>query len=90
MQGNVFRFPLIIRCSNEKIISGVRSKYPISFFQLIPQEQCFSPMNCCFIFRPQEDKFVDAYSYKSFLFYYRIYILKLRGISLKNEKVFLE
>ena len=41
------------RLSSAKTISGVRSKNPTSFFQLIPQRQCCKPINCCFIFRPQ-------------------------------------
>lgn len=45
-------FP-ICRRSSAKTISGVRSKNPMSFFQLIPQRQCCKPINCCFIFRPQ-------------------------------------
>ena len=40
-------------CRSPNTISGVRSKKPISFFQLIPHLQCCRPMNCCFIFRPQ-------------------------------------
>ena len=43
----------VTRRSNAKTMSGVRSKYPISFFQLTPHLQCFSPMNCCVILRPQ-------------------------------------
>ena len=37
----------------QNTISGVRSKKPISLFQLIPHLQCWSPINCCFILRPQ-------------------------------------
>lgn len=39
--------------SNAKTISGVRSKKPISLFQLTPHLQWHRPINCCFIFRPQ-------------------------------------
>ena len=39
--------------SRAKTISPVRSKYPISFFQLMPHLQCCKPINCCFIFLPQ-------------------------------------
>lgn len=45
-------FP-ICRRSSAKTISGVRSKNPMPFFQLIQQRQCCKPINCCFIFRPQ-------------------------------------
>ena len=41
----------LCRCPNT--MSGVRSKKPISFFQLIPHLQCCKQMNCCFILRPQ-------------------------------------
>ena len=34
-------------------MSLVRSKNPMSFFQLMPHLQCCKPMNCCFIFLPQ-------------------------------------
>ena len=44
-------FPTFLRC-NAKTISLVRSKKPISFFQLIPHLQCCNPINCCFIFLP--------------------------------------
>ena len=37
-------------CRSPNTISGVCSKKPISFFQLIPHLQCCRPMNCCFIF----------------------------------------
>lgn len=40
-------------CRSPNTISGVRSKKPISLFQLTPHLQCCKPMNCCFIFRPQ-------------------------------------
>ena len=45
-------FPTFLR-SRAKTISPVRSKYPISFFQLMPHLQCCKPINCCFIFLPQ-------------------------------------
>jgi len=45
-------FPAFLR-SRAKTISPVRSKYPISFFQLMPHLQCCKPINCCFIFLPQ-------------------------------------
>lgn len=51
--GRCLTFFPICRRSSAKTISGVRSKNPMSFFQLIPQRQCCKPMNCCFIFRPQ-------------------------------------
>ena len=51
--GRCLTFFPICRRSSAKIISGVRSKNPLPFFQLIPQRQCCKPMNCCFIFRPQ-------------------------------------
>ncbi len=51
--GRCLTFFPICRRSSTKTISGVRSKNPISLFQLIPQRQCCKPMNCCFIFRPQ-------------------------------------
>lgn len=51
--GRCLTFFPICRRSSTKTISGVRSKNPMSFFQLIPQRQCCKPMNCCFIFRPQ-------------------------------------
>ena len=44
-------FPTFLQC-NAKTISLVRSKNPISFFQLIPHLQCCNPINCCFIFLP--------------------------------------
>lgn len=44
--------PIVWRCK-AKTISGVRSKKPMSFFQLMPHLQCCKPMNCCFIFLPQ-------------------------------------
>ena len=34
-------------------MSGVRSKKPMSRFQLVPHLQWNSPVNCCFILRPQ-------------------------------------
>ena len=40
-------------CRSPNTMSGVRSKKPISFFQLIPHLQCCKQMNCCFILRPQ-------------------------------------
>ena len=43
----------MVRRSNAKTISLVRSKNPMSFFQLIPHLQCCKPINCCFIFLPQ-------------------------------------
>ena len=51
--GTCFTFPPMVRRSRAKIISGVRSKKPSSFFQLMPHLQCCKPMNCCFIFLPQ-------------------------------------
>ena len=39
--------------SNANTIFGVRSKKPISLFQLSPHLQWHRPINCCFIFRPQ-------------------------------------
>lgn len=51
--GRCLTFFPICRRSSAKTISGVRSKNPMPFFQLIPQRQCCKPMNCCFIFRPQ-------------------------------------
>lgn len=42
-----------VRRSNAKTISLVRSKNPLSFFQLIPNLQCCKPINCCFIFLSQ-------------------------------------
>ena len=46
--------PFLVTCrSNANTISGLRSKYPISFFQLVPHLQCFKPMNCCTMARPQ-------------------------------------
>ena len=39
--------------SSANIISGVRSKKPMSRFQLVPHLQRNSPVNCCFILRPQ-------------------------------------
>ena len=51
--GRCLTFFPTFRRSSAKTISGVRSKNPIPFFQLIPQRQCCKPMNCCFIFRPQ-------------------------------------
>lgn len=51
--GHCLTFFPICRRSSAKIISGVRSKNPMPFFQLIPQRQCCKPMNCCFTFRPQ-------------------------------------
>ena len=51
--GRCLTFFPICRRSSAKTISGVRSKNPLPFFQLIPQRQCCKPMNCCFIFRPQ-------------------------------------
>ena len=45
-------FPAFLR-SRAKTISPVRSKYPMSFFQLMPHLQCCKPINCCFIFLPQ-------------------------------------
>ena len=54
MIGTCFTFfPTFCRWS-ANTISGVRSKYPISLFQLIPHLQCCRPMNCCFILWPQE------------------------------------
>lgn len=51
--GRCLTFFPICRRSSAKTISGVYSKNPMPFFQLIPQRQCCKPMNCCFIFRPQ-------------------------------------
>lgn len=51
--GRCLTFFPICRRSSAKTISGVRSKNPMPFFQLIPQWQCCKLMNCCFIFRPQ-------------------------------------
>ena len=51
--GRCLTFFPICRRSSAKTISGVRSKNPMPFFQLIPQRQSCKPMNCCFIFRPQ-------------------------------------
>ena len=51
--GRCLTFFPICRRSSAKTISGVRSKNPLPFFQLIPQRQCCKPINCCFIFRPQ-------------------------------------
>lgn len=51
--GRCLTFFPICRRSSAKTISGVRSKNPMPFFQLIPQRQCCKPINCCFIFRPQ-------------------------------------
>ncbi|MEQ2707962.1 hypothetical protein, partial [Faecalibacterium longum] len=45
-------FPTFLR-SSENTISGVRSKNPISRRQLVPHLQWNSPVNCCFILRPQ-------------------------------------
>ena len=45
-------FPAFFR-SSANTISLVRSKNPISFFQLTPHLQCCKPINCCFIFLPQ-------------------------------------
>ena len=51
--GRCLTFFPICRRSSAKTISGVYSKNPMPFFQLIPQRQCCKPINCCFIFRPQ-------------------------------------
>lgn len=60
IQCSLYRISMIRRgffpgalCRRPNTISGVRSKNPMSFFQLIPQRQCCKPINCCFIFRPQ-------------------------------------
>ena len=45
-------FPTFLR-SSENTISGIRSKNPISRRQLVPHLQWNSPVNCCFILRPQ-------------------------------------
>ena len=51
--GRCLTFFPICRRSSAKTTSGVYSKNPMPFFQLIPQQQCCKPMNCCSIFRPQ-------------------------------------
>ena len=53
MTGICLTFFPMVRRSNAKTISLVRSKNPMSFFQLIPHLQCCKPINCCFIFLPQ-------------------------------------
>ena len=42
----------------QNTMSGVRSKKPVPPFQLMPQEQCCKPINCCFILCPQRGHFL--------------------------------
>ena len=42
----------------QNTMSGVRSKKPVLPFQLMPQEQCCKPINCCFILCPQRGHFL--------------------------------
>lgn len=51
--GTCFTFLPACILSNANTIFGVRSKKPISLFQLSPHLQWNRPINCCFIFRPQ-------------------------------------
>ena len=51
--GTCFTFLPACLLSNANTISRVRSKKPISLFQLTPHLQWNKPINCCFIFRPQ-------------------------------------
>ena len=51
--GSCFILQPTFLCSSAKTISGVRSKKPMSRFQLVPHLQWNSPVNCCFILRPQ-------------------------------------
>ena len=48
---------LCLLCFKEKTISGVLSKYPLPFRQLIPHWQWNSPINCCFMFLPHRGHF---------------------------------
>lgn len=56
MQMLCFAEPFCRRRQNT--MSGVRSKKPIPPFQLMPQEQCCKPINCCFILCPQRGHFL--------------------------------
>lgn len=53
MMGIYFTFLPTTTRFKANTISSVRSKKPLSRFQLMPHLQCCKPGNCCFIFLPQ-------------------------------------
>lgn len=54
MTGTYLTFLPFALCSRTNTIPGVRSKKPMSFFQLIPNLQCSKPINGSVIPLPQE------------------------------------